>query len=107
VDQLPDWIMTALNTSFAGGFGGFVLWGFVRMSRFLGPKITTFFETHVSLIESLKTNQQSQTSLMERQTAMLDDHGRKLDSHGNVLGFHSERLERIERAVSQAGPKSP
>jgi len=96
---MPDWVGTVFDRGLATGLvlcGVYAAW---RMVQFLGPKLTAFFESHGSLVESLKTNQQAQTELLSRHTDMLDDHGQKLQVHGELLGRQSESLDRIEAAV--------
>lgn len=98
---MPDWIVTAVNTSALAGGCLFAMWGIVSIARFLGPKLSLFFEAHVSLIESLKTNLQALTSLSDRQSVTLDEHGERLI----VLESRTEKIDEIHETVQEIRQK--
>lgn len=94
---MPDWIVTAVNTSALAGGCLFAMWGIVSIAQFLGPRLSRFFEAHVSLIESLKTNLQALTSLSDRQSVILDEHGERLI----VLENRTEKINEIHETVQE------
>jgi hypothetical protein len=94
---MPDWIVTTVNTSALAGGCLFAMWGIVSIARFLGPRLSRFFEAHVSLIESLKTNLQALTSLSDRQSVQLEEHGDRLV----ILENRTEKIDEIHETVQE------
>lgn len=106
VDDLKAIVEAFTNLGLAVGLvviGVFFAW---RSGRFLAPKLTTFFEAHVGLIDSLKETQASQTLILQAQGEELRDQGDALDNQRVIL-------EDIQTKVSQCAvlksvlPSSP
>jgi len=101
---MPDWIVTTVNTSALAGGCLFGMWATVAIARFLGPRLSRFFEAHVALIDSLRTNLQALTSLSERGVDMLDEHGERLDDleqQGRTLDDIHKVVQEIHQSVHQ------
>ena len=69
---MPEWLEPVLNTSALAAFASFVLWGIVRICKFLAPKVTAVTEGHVQMMSTICAQSVKVGVCLERLTEMHD-----------------------------------